>query len=237
MVTMMVSDNREGFARIPHWPGRVLRRLLRAFGMIREGNTVMNERWRVLVVDDDKDVLDLIRLKLVGEYDVLCVDQASEVGKAVDLFEPDLIILDIMLPKISGYQVLEFLKRNPVTAKTPVCFLSAKASARDLKYGYGLGASLYLTKPFQPERLIRNVKLLFERTPPAHRRKRHTIAEVNEKLLEDEGTYQVAVAEPAAQAQEVPKPEKPVPPPLQAAPPPPEEEDENDPSKKARWVD
>jgi DNA-binding response OmpR family regulator len=197
----------------------------------------MDERWRVLVVDDDKDVLDLIRLKLANEYDVLCIDQANDVSHAVELFEPDLIILDIMLPKISGYQVLEFLKRNPLTAKTPVCFLSAKASARDLKYGYGLGAALYLTKPFQPDRLIRNVKLLFERTPPAHQRKRFTVAEINQRYESERLSYFVATAGAAeAPPREPPKPERPATP-LPVTPPP-EEEDEEDKKKlRARWVD
>jgi len=198
----------------------------------------MSERWRVLVVDDDKDVLDLIRLKLAGEYDVLCIDQANDVSHAVELFEPDLIILDIMLPKISGYQVLEFLKRNPLTAKTPVCFLSAKASARDLKYGYGLGAALYLTKPFQPERLIRNVKLLFERTPPAHRHKRFTVAEVNQRYESERLSYFVATAETAqAPPREPSKPEKAAAPP--PVTPPPEEEADEEAKKKhrAHWVD
>ena len=196
----------------------------------------MDERWRILVVDDDRDVLDLIRLKLAQEYDVLCIDQANDVGQAADLFEPDLIILDIMLPKISGYQVMEYLKRNPLTAKTPVCFLSAKSSARDLKYGYSMGASLYLTKPFQPERLIRNIKLQFERMPPPLQRKRHTIVEINQKLNTESSPYHVAtIGEPEVEAPREPaKREKPATPPP-VTPPPKEEEEDTRP--RARWVD
>jgi DNA-binding response OmpR family regulator len=167
----------------------------------------------------------------------LCVDQANDVGRAVDLFEPDLIVLDIMLPKISGYQVMEYLKRNPLTAKTPVCFLSAKSSARDLKYGYSLGASLYLTKPFQPERLIRNIKLQFERMPPPLHRKRRTIEEINTTLRETHSPYHVATAEALAIPGGAIKREKaaPAPTPLPVTPPPPPEEEDTRP--KAHWVD
>lgn len=196
----------------------------------------MGERWRVLVVDDDQDILDLIRIKLTDSYDVLCIEEPSEVSQAAELFEPDLIILDIMLPKISGYQVLEYLKRNPVTAKTPVCFLSAKASARDLKYGYKLGAELYLTKPFQPERLIKNVKLLFERTPPLRKQKRYTIAQINERLSVS-GAYQVATGEAETLAREAEKSARHV---SLAETPSPEqiekEREERD-ARKQRWVD
>ena len=197
----------------------------------------MSERWRILVLDDDQDVLDLIHLKLAAEYDVLCIDKASVVGRAVDLFEPDLIVLDIMLPQISGYQVMEYLKRNPTTASIPVCFLSAKSSARDLKYGYSLGASLYLTKPFQPERLIRNIKLQFERMPPPQHRKRLTIAEINQQLQKEGGTYQVATGEPGVMPREAKeRPKTPTPPPITPPPttPPPKEEEE--PKPRPRWV-
>jgi len=196
----------------------------------------MAERWRILVVDDDKDVLELIRLKLADEYDVLCVDQATEVGLAAQLFEPDLIILDIMLPRISGYQVMDFLKRNPLTAKTPVCFLSAKSSARDLKYGYGLGASFYLTKPFQPERLLRNVKLQFERTPPPHQRKHLQIAEINQQFQTQGKTYWVATSSSDVPPTPAPEPSSSKPEKSEAPPrvPPPEEED---PRARAHWID
>jgi len=217
--------------------GMAVRRFFAMLGLIRKRGVAMEERWRILVVDDDPDVLDLIRLKLAQDYDVLCVDKANDVGHAVDLFEPDLIILDIMLPKISGYQVMEYLKRNPVTAKTPVCFLSAKSSARDLKYGYSLGAQLYLTKPFQPERLIKNIKLQFERMPPPQRRKHLAVAEINEKLHHVGLAYKVATAEAEAPPHEAAKQEKPA----ASAPshphtPAPKEDDEDN-RPRATWVD
>lgn len=191
------------------------RAISRVLGISGEGAGTMDHRWRILVIDDDPDVLDLINMKLTDEYDVLCIDDANTVGHVVGLFEPDLIILDIMLPKTSGYQIIEFLKRHPATVNTPVCFLSAKATARDQKYGYRLGASLYLTKPFQPERLMKNVKLFFERTPPPAKGKRYTIDQINEKLKLD-GAYEIATGEAESLAREASKREKvrePAPPP------------------------
>jgi len=221
-----------------------VRRISLWLGIDRKGVTAMQNRWRVLVVDDDRDVLDLIRMKLTDEYDVLCIDQAVDVSHASELFEPDLIVLDIMMPKISGYQVIEYLKRNPMTSKVPVCFLSAKASARDLKHGYKLGATLYLTKPFQPDRLMKNVKLLFERTPPVRRMKHFTVEEINNQFQQENVGYEVATLESELQARAVP-PRRPVTPPpaMEPAPTPPraestpEPDEEDDINRRRRWVD
>jgi CheY-like chemotaxis protein len=222
MAMALLSKNGGFFRGIIERTGEALRRFFGGPDLVRKRGVPMDERWRILVVDDDRDVLDLIRLKLAQEYDVLCIDQANDVGQAADLFEPDLIILDIMLPKISGYQVMEYLKRNPLTAKTPVCFLSAKSSARDLKYGYSMGASLYLTKPF--------------RMPPPLQRKRHTIVEINQKLNTEGSPYHVAtIGEP-----EVETPREPAKREKQATPPPvtpPPREEEEDTRPRARWVD
>jgi len=205
-------------------------------GILGKGGVAMdNEKWRILVIDDDPDVLDLIQMKLGEEYDVLCIESPTDVSQAADLFEPDLIILDIMLPKISGYQVIEYLKRNPKTAQVPVCFLSAKSSARDLKYGYKLGAALYLTKPFQPERLVRNIKLLFERTPPPRTRKTFSIEQINERLNLS-GAYKIATASPETLAREAAKREKRPKPPEPSTPPTVPDEGE-EPHQRARWLD
>ena len=135
-------------------------------------------RWRILAIDDHEDTLDVIRMTLSEEYDVVTLNDPVEVYEIINIFEPDLLILDIMMPKITGFKVLELLQKNPTYKDLPVIILSAKDSTREIKYGYKLGARLYLTKPFDPGRLLKNVKLLFERTPPARGQKKFNLKEV-----------------------------------------------------------
>lgn len=131
----------------------------------------MGERYRILAVDDHDDILELIRMTLDPEYHVVSLNSAVELYELMDLFEPDLLILDIMMPRITGYQLVEILRKNPVTRELPIIILSARSAASDIKHGYRLGATLYLTKPFQPDRLLKNVKTQFDYNPPGERKK------------------------------------------------------------------
>lgn len=135
-------------------------------------------RWRILAVDDNEETLDLISMTLSEKYDVVTLKEPMEIYELINLFEPDLLILDIMMPKITGFQILDLLQKHPAYKELPVIILSAKDTSREIKYGYKLGASLYLTKPFVPERLLRNVELLFERTPPIQKAKANNLKQV-----------------------------------------------------------
>jgi len=135
-------------------------------------------RWRILAIDDQEDTLEVIRMTLTDEYDVLTLKDPMEVYEIINIFEPDLLILDIMMPKITGFQVLDLLQKNPAYKDLPVIILSAKNATREIKYGYKLGARLYLTKPFDPGRLMKNVNLLFEHTPPLRRPKKFNLRQV-----------------------------------------------------------
>ena len=135
-------------------------------------------RWRILAIDDHEDTLEVICVTLSEEYDVLTLKDPMEVYEIINIFEPDLLILDIMMPKITGFQVLDLLQKNPAYKDLPVIILSAKNATREIKYGYKLGARLYLTKPFDPDRLLKNVNLLFEHTPPQRRPKKSNLRQV-----------------------------------------------------------
>ncbi len=139
-------------------------------------------RWRILAIDDHKETLEVIRMTLGDKYDVLTLNDPTEVYELLEIFEPDLLILDIMMPRITGFQVLDLLQKNPAYKGIPVIILSAKGSTREIKYGYKLGASLYLTKPFDPARLLRNVALLFEHTPPPRRKKQFNLKQIMVQL-------------------------------------------------------
>jgi two-component system, OmpR family, phosphate regulon response regulator PhoB len=116
---------------------------------------------RVLVVDDEPDVLLLCRLNLQQRgHEVL---EAPEGTRALELARerhPDVIVLDLMLPGIDGYDVLESLKQDEQTSDIPVLVLTAKSLHADRERSHGLGASKFLTKPFLPSELCELVDSL-----------------------------------------------------------------------------
>jgi CheY-like chemotaxis protein len=116
---------------------------------------------RVLVVDDEPDVLLLCRLNLQqrGHELLEAADGSTALEIARDL-HPDVIVLDLMLPGISGYDVLEALQRDAETTNIPVLVLTAKSLRADRERSHGLGASAFLTKPFLPNELCEMVDSL-----------------------------------------------------------------------------
>jgi DNA-binding response OmpR family regulator len=112
----------------------------------------------VLVVDDEQDILDLVRFRL--EHDGYRVITASdgEAGLSLALIErPDLCVLDVMMPKLSGLEVLARLRDDPSTAGMRVILLTARGQDADVDRGFELGAHDYVTKPFSPKELRRRV--------------------------------------------------------------------------------
>jgi CheY-like chemotaxis protein len=116
---------------------------------------------RVLVVDDEPDVLLLCRLNLQQRGHELL--EASTGSVALELARerrPDVIVLDLMMPGMTGYEVLETLKRDEQTWNIPVLVLTAKSLRADRERSHGLGASGFLTKPFLPSELCELVESL-----------------------------------------------------------------------------
>jgi len=121
---------------------------------------VSDEKFRVVAVDDDPDVLQLVRLTLNSEYELITISDPAKALASLDYIEPDFVLLDIMMPKITGYQILEAIRKDARHQAVQVIVLSAKDSNHDVKYGYKLGANFYLTKPFQPERVKRTLEMM-----------------------------------------------------------------------------
>jgi two-component system phosphate regulon response regulator PhoB len=118
----------------------------------------------VLVVDDEQDILDLVRFRL--EHDGYRVLTASDgqTGLALARTErPDLCILDVMMPKLSGLEVLAQLRTDPATADARVILLTARGQDADVDRGFELGADDYVTKPFSPKELRRRVQAQLSR--------------------------------------------------------------------------
>lgn len=116
---------------------------------------------RILICDDDPVILRLVQVNLELEgYDVLLAHHGEEAYEVATAELPDLIILDIMMPRWDGYRTCQELKANEKTHSIPVVFLSAKAQASDIQKGKDIGVDEYLTKPFDPSDLVDVVERL-----------------------------------------------------------------------------
>jgi CheY-like chemotaxis protein len=119
---------------------------------------------RVLVVDDDPVIRQLICVNLELEgYDVHTADDGQDALDKVRDVDPAVITLDIMMPRLDGWETAERLRNDPDTAHIKVILLSARAQEADLRRGKGIGVDLYLTKPFDPDELVEAVRALAEK--------------------------------------------------------------------------
>ncbi len=113
------------------------------------------KKGKVLVVDDEVNITQILEFSIGSEgYEVLTASNGEEAIDKARREQPDLIILDIMMPKIDGYEACRILKANPITKNIPVVLLTAKGRDIDKRLGYEVGASDYIIKPFSPNKLI-----------------------------------------------------------------------------------
>ena len=120
-----------------------------------------NATKRILVCDDDPVILRLLQVNLELEgYEVLLAHNGEKAVEMADEHHPDLVILDIMMPRMDGYQTCARMKSNDETKDIPIVFLSAKAQQSDIEKGRKFGVEDYLTKPFDPGDLIEVVNRL-----------------------------------------------------------------------------
>jgi DNA-binding response OmpR family regulator len=114
----------------------------------------METNARVLVADDEPHLLRLVKFRLEREgYDVLIATDGDEALGLARRERPDLCVLDVMMPKRSGFDVLRELRADPECAGMKVIMLTARAHDRDVDAGFALGADDYITKPFSPQEL------------------------------------------------------------------------------------
>lgn len=117
---------------------------------------------RILAVDDERHIVRLIQVNLErAGYQVATAFDGPEALKKVESEKPDLIVLDVMMPRMDGFEVLKRLRASPETREIPVIMLTAKTQDADVFRGWSAGVSAYLTKPFNPLELITFVKRIF----------------------------------------------------------------------------
>src|SRR5574341_37073 len=144
----------------------------------------MTEQATVLVVDDDESILtsvaDVLRL---GGYQLLMAQSGLKALQVLRYHTPDLIVSDITMPDMDGYEFYQAVRSNPDWTTIPFIFLSARGQPKDIRHGYQLGADHYLTKPIDPEDLLVAVEMRLKRTADIQAAARGEVERTKQQLL------------------------------------------------------
>jgi two-component system alkaline phosphatase synthesis response regulator PhoP len=129
----------------------------------------------ILVVDDDRDIVDLVKYNLQKEGFTVITARNGSAALEQAAMMPDLIILDVMMPELNGWEVVKKLKAAPRTASIPIVFLTAKGSEVDEVLGLELGADDYLVKPISIPKLLARVRTIFRKRDPGRADRNHVV--------------------------------------------------------------
>ncbi len=122
---------------------------------------------RILIVEDDKDIVELVRYNLEkDDFQVQAVGDGVSALAQVKKSAPDLVVLDLMLPKLSGLEICKEIRRDASLNRLPILMLTARGDEADRVVGLEIGADDYVTKPFSPRELVARVKALLRRAEP-----------------------------------------------------------------------
>ena len=120
---------------------------------------------KILVADDDPVILGLLEVNFEMEgFDVVTAGDGAAALERAQATRPDVIVLDVMMPKMTGHEVAAALRDDPDLASIPIVFVSAKAQGADVARGMELGAADYVTKPFDPIELVERVTAVLEQS-------------------------------------------------------------------------
>lgn len=120
---------------------------------------------KILIADDDPDILELIKFTLEShDHQVVLANDGQEALQKTVAEKPDLVVLDVMMPHLNGYEVCEKIRQDETLSKTPVIILTAKGQTKDKITGIKLGADDYMAKPFEPLELAARIDAILRRT-------------------------------------------------------------------------
>lgn len=126
----------------------------------------MSAKSKIIVVEDEADILDVIEYNLTREgYKVLGFRDGEQGLEAIRGEDPQLVLLDLMLPGMDGIEICKKVKEDPLTRDVPVIMITAKTEESDVVLGLGVGADDYVSKPFSPKELVARVKAVLRRAP------------------------------------------------------------------------
>lgn len=151
----------------------------------------MQEKKLVVALDDEEHILELIKVNLTKEgFEIFCFDTPKKFFKFIEQKTPDLILLDIMLPEMDGFEICKKLKSDTKLSEVPIIFLSAKSEEIDKVLGLELGADDYITKPFSVRELVARVKTVLRRQQSKQKEK---LIKIGNILIINPETYEVSV--------------------------------------------
>ena len=147
---------------------------------------------RILIIEDDRDIVELVRYNLANEGFQVSAASDGSIGLAqVRKSPPDLLLLDLMLPKLSGLEICKEIRRDETLNRLPILMLTARGDEADRVVGLEIGADDYVTKPFSPRELVARVKALLRRAEPPSEAARTIEAG---RLVIDPSSYRVTSA-------------------------------------------
>lgn len=119
---------------------------------------------KILVAEDERDIRELVMfsLKGLGGFDVVQAPNGEEAVKVATIERPDLILMDVRMPRMTGYEACKRLKEIDETKDIPVIFLSAKGQESEIQQGLSVGATQYILKPFAPDELVSQVRTVLK---------------------------------------------------------------------------
>ncbi len=175
--TPTVGSSRHGHAK-PSSPERTALRLIE--GGARDTTLTMRREYpldnmplwlvperdmpTVLIADADEEVLVMLGLALAGEFDPMWARDGEQALRLALIEHPDVVVLDVHIPKLDGYRVAGQIRRNPSTCDTPVILLDSRPERIDVLRGFTAGANDYVTKPFDPVKLLARIREALEST-------------------------------------------------------------------------
>lgn len=143
--------------------------------------SIAHGKARVMIVDDDEDMLSLLDLTLQDHFEVVMARDGLEAVEKIIAYQPDILLVDVMMPKMNGFQLVQALRRNGRFADLPIFVVTAKASERDRQYALKIGATDFVAKPFSPDALLGRVRAVAAQPAFRIKAKRTKIEEIIEK--------------------------------------------------------
>ena len=141
---------------------------------------------KVLVIDDEPGIIEIVEANLEGDgFEVISASNGKEGLEKIKSEQPELVVLDVMMPEMDGWEVLRSLEKDENTAGLPVIMLTAKAADEDYIYGLEEGAVEYITKPFLPQELVNRIKItLMVLNPRMRDERRKNLITKRKRLME-----------------------------------------------------
>lgn len=162
--------------------------------------------WRILCIDDEPDVLEILKTALGLKYEVVAARNGMEAVGLLDFCDADFVICDVRMPRMDGFQTVEAIRRHPDYLDVPVFFLTAETGREMAQRGFASGGNLYLTKPFDPMRVLQNIEYFLEQMGRSPRPKRIGPEEVERRAQTPQDEAPLPQAAPQASAQEPTEP-------------------------------